>query len=71
MLKTVKIKSDLKSHLVPIQEEEMTKASKNMNMKWILLAVQHHIGPAVHTSSLWFNIPKLDMLKTAKNKATW
>ena len=40
----------------------MTKVSENMNMKRILLAVQHHIGPTVHTSSLWFNISKLDML---------
>ena len=52
----------MKAHLVPIQEEEMAKVSKNMNMKWILLAVQHHIGPAVHTSSLRFNISKLNML---------
>ena len=40
----------------------MTKVSENMNMKWIYLAVQHHIGPAVHTSSLRFNIFKLNML---------
>ena len=30
-----KNKSDLKAHIVPIQEEEMAKASKNM--QWILL----------------------------------
>ena len=31
-------------------------------IKRIFLAVQHHIGPAVHTSSLRFNISKLNML---------
>ena len=41
---------------------EMNKVSENMNMKWIYLAVQHHIGPAVDTSSLQFNIFKLNML---------
>ena len=36
--------------------------TENMNMKWIYSAVQRHIGPAVHTSSLRFNIFKLNML---------
>ena len=36
--------------------------TENMYMKWIYLAVQHHIGPAVHTSFLRFNRFKLNML---------